>query len=209
MKYLISTVVVGFALVSFGVFYYISQYQGPLIKVMNPTYFESEQRLGEVLAERFFVDIKDKENGLFVLGDSGDVNSDQSMWSFFILKLKELGLEVESFQQVEDQKELAELNIDRNSGRHFVVLPSTLENRSSFDKNVISFWPTDYIHLKTDSDKPTLECDFKDPKVSFDCLSQRVRFQYYRRRLKENKYSAMVQQLYDNAYIVYIYEPEI
>lgn len=209
MKNIIVLISFGFALVTAGVAYYIKYHEPPLFKIMNPTHFSEPDQLGQVLAERFYVDVKDSESPNIIVGLSQDVATDDLVWTSFQKKLTDLGLKIAPALFLTELPVIqAHLkNSAPIEGHRLIFVPTSLELRRATPPKILSFWTTDYTHLKADGEEPTLLCDYKSPEISFPCLAERVRFSFYRKRLKENLYSAMMQRFFGNQYILYIYEP--
>lgn len=207
VKKLLAIVILGFITVSAGVVFYIMNPPAPLIRIMNPTHFSSPEALGAILAERLYIDLRDRPEKVIALGINTDLPTSPAIWAAFQVELRKLGLDFAAAEPVEVATNLKSLTT--GALRMVTAVPSHQEFRDQIKElPVIRFWTVPYSHLRSQKRSISEDCNFRAKSVSLECLSQRIENTYYRKRLEEDRYSAMLEKISATEYALYIYNPK-
>lgn len=207
LKKLLPIILLGFVLVTAGVIFYIMNPPAKLIRIINPTHFEAPEDVGKTLAERLFIDLRDRPEALITLGIHPELPTTPAIWAAFQTHLQQLGLEFSTAEPTLEKSQLEALT--SGPDRIIIAVPSSEEFHSQTQSlPAIRFWTVPYNHVRAKQRDIGKHCDFRKQNVSLECRSQRIENTYYRKRLEEDRYSAMLEKISDNEYALYIYNPQ-
>lgn len=190
-------------------------------RVLNPTYFEDEAHLGRALARRFYVDIQ--QTSLLILGGSPYLKNYEKIWHEFLRTLIADGISIDRVYSINGLRPLTGKDVFINSldqvelqGRVVVFVPSD-ENwfakiRQKFPTAQRLLFQVPYQILPENLEKllfqQTVTCDPASKILNLTCKAREASKAYFRNKLTEDHFAAMMEVFDANLYLLFVSEPQ-
>lgn len=215
------TIAVTFTLLSGGLIYFLMRggIAPKTMRVLNPTYFDTSEQIGAVVARRFWQEVR--ETKLLILGSHPTLREYDRIWLGLLSVLKDQGVKVAEVRSVELLRPIAAgevhpprtelLSVPADEGLTVVHMVATnadwVELKNILPTYGLLIFTAPLAVNREELERLPLQCLADDP-FSMDCLVGNASRPYFRKRRDPKRLSATMERPGLRSFVLFVHEPE-